>query len=448
VEVAAADPFDPHVAREFSFHLGAPIRVVRAPLAAIERALLELEREPEELAPDSAPSRPQRLTQPFLHGAPQTVRPPATEEAPIPLVRKISAPPPPLDADALEPGPEPEPDPGPVLPLVAERVSEPVPLRNVKTLPPQRNLELPAAPSSAAPADPAPAAPPKGPPRRVMLATPAYGTVAIPLRRPARRQGRADPPLPSIGRAPDRAAADEDSADAPAGEGRRPTLRPPLMAPAAPPDPARAPPYGEPVPPSGPATPPALTMPRTPPDAPPAASPAASAKDPRAASDTDSPPPTQAPDPSAVLARLTKARSRDEVVRLALRGLLFVARRAAIFVVRRDGFQGWACNAVFGDLEAVRALFIPQDLPSVLVTATVTNLYVGPIPTTPAHRGLLQIMGRSSPDVVASAVRVGGRPAMVLLADELADTAQGTRFMEELSRAIGDALERLLAVRG
>jgi hypothetical protein len=189
-------------------------------------------------------------------------------------------------------------------------------------------------------------------------------------------------------------------------------------------------------------------MPATPPDPPPAAAPSlATAPEPLAAPDTDSPPLSQAPDANTVLARLTTARTRDEVVRLALRGLLFVARRAAIFVVRGDGYYGWACNAHFGDLEAVRALSISQELPSVLATATVTNLYIGPIPTTPAHHGLLQIMGRSSADVAASAVRVGGRPAMVLLADELADTAQGTRFMEELSRAVGDALSRLLVVR-
>lgn len=164
--------------------------------------------------------------------------------------------------------------------------------------------------------------------------------------------------------------------------------------------------------------------------------------------DTDSPPPTQVPDAHTVLARIAKARTRDEVVRLALRGLLFIGRRAAIFAVRRDEFHGWACNALFGDLDAMRALSIPSDLPSVLATASVTNLYLGPIPGTPAHQGLLRIMGRSSSDVAASAVRVGGRPAMILLVDELADPAQGTRFMEELSRAIGDALARLLAIRG
>jgi hypothetical protein len=39
VDVAAVDPFDRHVASEFGFHLDAPIRVLRAPLEEVQRAL-------------------------------------------------------------------------------------------------------------------------------------------------------------------------------------------------------------------------------------------------------------------------------------------------------------------------------------------------------------------------------------------------------------------------
>ena len=56
-------------------------------------------------------------------------------------------------------------------------------------------------------------------------------------------------------------------------------------------------------------------------------------------------------------------------------------------------------------------------------------------------------MEESSPDVAVLAVRVAGRPALILLADDLDDTLTGTRFMDELGRAIGDALSRLLASR-
>ena len=145
-----------------------------------------------------------------------------------------------------------------------------------------------------------------------------------------------------------------------------------------------------------------------------------------------------------MLEAIARAKSREELVRLALAGLELVAKRTAVFAVRRDGFQGWACNAAFAEIDAARALLIMQSQPSVLATAAVTGAYVGPIPRTPAHEGLLRLMQRSSAEVVASGVRVGGRAVMVLFADELADPGRAPRFIEELSRAIGEALARLL----
>jgi hypothetical protein len=53
-------------------------------------------------------------------------------------------------------------------------------------------------------------------------------------------------------------------------------------------------------------------------------------------------------------------------------------------------------------------------------------------------------MGHASADVAAVAARVGGRPAMILFADDLRDTLLATRRMEELARAVGEALARLL----
>jgi hypothetical protein len=85
VDVAAADPLDPHIPAEFGFHLGVPIRVLRAPIAAIEEAIRRLELDDQE--PPRGRSR--RVTPPFPHGAPQSsVPPPPTEETPILLVRR------------------------------------------------------------------------------------------------------------------------------------------------------------------------------------------------------------------------------------------------------------------------------------------------------------------------------------------------------------------------
>jgi hypothetical protein len=162
----------------------------------------------------------------------------------------------------------------------------------------------------------------------------------------------------------------------------------------------------------------------------------------------EAPKPVRAPDGSAVLDALRRVSNRDDVVRLALRGLHLIAPRFGVFAVKRDGFHGWACNVELGDQDDFRRVKIPLDQPSILATAAATSLYLGPIPSTPAHAPLLVLMGRASFDVAAIAVRVGGRPALVLFADDLEDTLLGTRFLDELARAIGEALSRLLGTRG
>ena len=71
VEVAAADPLDPHIAAEVAFHLGVPARVLRAPISAIEEAIRRIE-----LEAQAAAGRARRATPPFPHGAPESSNPP------------------------------------------------------------------------------------------------------------------------------------------------------------------------------------------------------------------------------------------------------------------------------------------------------------------------------------------------------------------------------------
>lgn len=453
VDIAAADPLDPHIAIEFGFHLGTSIRVLRAPIAAVEEALRKLE-----LAETELPSTPQALspptTQPFPHGSPQSGAARIVDETPIPLVRKLPSLPPP-DGDALE---------GTLQSASSDENTVPLPLRNAKFVPLTDRAPLTREQGSTTfPSPPPEAMAPQPPPSRggPRSETPPYGSQVIALGRPFRR-----PPQEAVSASP---AAEGDASTV---EKPPRTLRPPLMAPAAPPDPAREPPRAPaprpvtiPLPAAAPETAPSLTPAPTPavmpmpiaapevmpmpiPALPPEVTPTPPAPvAPHRAAPPKAPGalPTQALSLSSLLPLLSEATSRDEVVRLALRGLLLVARRAAVFAVRREGFHGWACNAEFGDLDALRALTIRQEQPSVLATSAVTGLYLGPIPATPAHNGLIQIMKQRSSEVAVSTVRVGGRAAMILLADELRDPVQGTRFIEELSRALGDALTRLLS---
>ena len=149
-----------------------------------------------------------------------------------------------------------------------------------------------------------------------------------------------------------------------------------------------------------------------------------------------------------VLVALREAHTRDEVIDVALQGLAAVARRSAIFAVRKDSFRGWACSPSFGDQAAFREVVIPQDQPSLLADAITQPIYLGPLAPTPAHAPLAAVMGLASDDVAAVAARVSGRPALILFADDLGDTLVATRWMDELARHVGEALARLIGQRG
>ncbi|AUX43257.1 hypothetical protein SOCE26_047010 [Sorangium cellulosum] len=429
VDVAAADPLDRHVADEFSFHLGAPVRIFRAPIAAVEEAIRALDLDERE----QAPSRVRRATPAFPHGAPQsTIPPPPSHELPIPLIRRAAVP------SFDEPIPHEQPPSGPPGRRVAApnghvlladpppSQEEPIlPLRHAKSAPGARGSPASARRPEAdrragagAYARPAAGREPEAEPPAVSFPpppveiSPAFKLLAaiLPQTSPGPESapdsgGRE--PAPStrrLGRLP----LDTVSALARLDAGGAPSSRRPGRLPALPPPPETE------------------------------------------ISDylDDDPPPQPFVDLSDVIDALYLARTRDDVVRLALRGLRLLAVRVAIFAAHRGVFRGFACNAEFGDQEALRKLTLPMDQPSVLATAVATHLYVGPIPGTPTHAPLLDVMVNPSLDVAAVAVQVVGRPAMILVADRIIDTSSGSRRMVELARAVGEAFSRILSSRG
>ena len=87
VDVAAADAFDPHIQSEFSYHLQAPIRVLRARYAAVQLALTALR---------GARSSPPRKDAEAKSRPGVTMPPPVAQEferptgPPLPLVKKTN----------------------------------------------------------------------------------------------------------------------------------------------------------------------------------------------------------------------------------------------------------------------------------------------------------------------------------------------------------------------
>jgi hypothetical protein len=437
VDVAAADPLDAHVAAEFGFHLGAPIRVLRAPIAAVEDAIRRLE-----LGEVDAPthSRTRRMTPPFPHGAPQSTvpPPPQLDAAPIPLLRRA----PPAAGDAVAIGDAPPRSGGTLVPpsgappLASGSLSAPRPM---PVIPPPADYEVPRSAASRRPADEQ--ARDKAA-RASILAAPEAPSVSFPSMPPdggdrhASTHGARTPDTPHEPETTYRIAPRVEHVVSLRDARKRLDAGPPALEDEAP---------------SSLASPASLrttlgwgdrassgrglsrpTMAAVPYPAAPLSSERPAVKR------------VRAPDGAPVLEALGRAASRDDVIRITMRGMRLVARRIAIFVVRRDGFHGWACNVDFGDLETLRAIHVPPDGPSLLATATVTAMYLGPIAPTPAHEGLLRAMERASADVAAIAVRVAGRAVLVLVCDDLEDTMTSTRYLGELARAAGDALTRLL----
>jgi hypothetical protein len=152
-----------------------------------------------------------------------------------------------------------------------------------------------------------------------------------------------------------------------------------------------------------------------------------------------------------VLRALGVAGSRDEVIRQLLRGARLFARRVAVFVARRDGFHGWACNDSFGDAAALRRVVIPHGVPSVLATAVAAGAYRGPLVRSDVRAGIPPAGG----DVLAVPVLVHNRPALVLLAASLGEDGpppgraaaehQVGESLAALAEGAGEALARVIA---
>lgn len=529
VEVAAADPLDPHVAAEVSFHLGVPVRVLRAPMSSIEDAIRRIELEAE-----AAAGRARRATPPFPHGAPDSSNPPPPPpEPPIPLVRKTKDRPPdtlrqykgtarpgeegaedaraPSDADGLSfrpihpqasPVPEVDSAPGTLrgaaaaqvrVPEVGEGTRSPTQVPQDFGAPPVRSVS-----ESTRLRELAQEVPPETPSRTLRESSPRLrDLVEAPheerLRDSSTRlrelgQAALGEPAPTTSFAP----ADAESpvsAMVPPEQVPPPTVEPPAVSfPSLPPpsvldepgllaaeddwSSAVIAPEPTPEPPRAQRKPSRFARPAIDIQIPQPPSerarrrrsiwdvPLTSEGEPEPiADDAELNEPTPEPpaplpirpdllDVGPALEGLRVAGSRDDVVAAALRGLRTVGRRAAVFVVRRDGFHGWACNVELGDLRALRAVSIPHDAPSLFATAVAAGSYFGPVPPNAVHAGLLAALEQPVSDVAAAVVRAGGKPVMVLFADDLVDIKRRVlpRLLE-IANAVGAALSRLLAAR-
>jgi hypothetical protein len=154
-------------------------------------------------------------------------------------------------------------------------------------------------------------------------------------------------------------------------------------------------------------------------------------------------PPLPYPDLGSTLAGIRAGSDRDGVLGLVQLGARSVARRVALFVVRKDGLAGWSCTPEFGEEAALRALKVPLVPPHPLLPLLSGSVYLGPLPELLAAP-LLGVMRTFPQEVAIVALRVADRAAMLLVADELGDTLLATKRLEDLAHAAGEALLRIV----
>jgi Type II secretion system (T2SS), protein E, N-terminal domain len=152
------------------------------------------------------------------------------------------------------------------------------------------------------------------------------------------------------------------------------------------------------------------------------------------------------PDPASTLGKLEGALDRDEVLGLVEKSARAVARRVALLVVRKNVLVGWSCSPEFGSRDALRNVSISTRTPSLLTTVLAGGVYLGPLLGS-VGAALLRVMGNASRDVALVALRVKGKPAVLVVCDELGDTLLATRHLDIMAKVAGDALERVVKAR-
>lgn len=455
IDVVVADTTDPHPGDELAFHLGAPVRLVRSTPAAIDEALRRLRSR--SLPP---PSRPPASQPPQTHREP----PPFPDDERLYDSRpRATGSPGSFKGGTMPPAPPASPFRGGTLPPPAPSLKvgyaphDRLDLMSSEALRPSRLPAserqahvVPTSPSAQGHAPLAPSVADRGGQRRTRD-TPPWGTqvhnatVAHPPSDHPNSGLGSEIPIPltrrtfnAVSGGTQRPPPLVDPSHSGLGEGIpvdpahfrqivevNERMRPPPPRSDRPPPPAlRESPAGSFIP--GPPPMPGGTF----------AAFAPQVSDERARADI-----------GGILAALRAAGSRDEVLELVLTGARIVALRVALFVVKRGGYLGWACTPEFAERAALQSILVPLESASVLDEAVREGLYLGPIRHDDVHASLLHVMRGASRDVAVVPIRVAGKTAVVLVADELGDTMLATRRLEELAHAAGEAFGRIVLMR-
>ncbi len=154
------------------------------------------------------------------------------------------------------------------------------------------------------------------------------------------------------------------------------------------------------------------------------------------------------PEIGAALSAIRGATDRDEVVRIGCEAALGVCRASVLLALRKTVLKGWAGAGAGVTQDAVRNLWIPTNTPSVFRDVVrEREPYRGPSGTSAADGLFRAATGSRGGEMMLHPVVVGGKLVAVLAADDLSFGDRGARRVEELAKAMGEALERVLVQR-
>jgi hypothetical protein len=153
-------------------------------------------------------------------------------------------------------------------------------------------------------------------------------------------------------------------------------------------------------------------------------------------------------DIAPLLDQIRAEKDRDAILELVLAGAHHVARRAVVLGVRRGVLFGWTCSPGLTERAALRRAQWNAE-GSVLASALESDrVRFVRIPPDAVHAPLRSIL-RTHPaaEVALVAIRVDGRPVVVVVADDLVERNVAAQRLEEIARVAGTAIGLALRSR-
>jgi len=164
------------------------------------------------------------------------------------------------------------------------------------------------------------------------------------------------------------------------------------------------------------------------------------------------PPAAAAPAPdstSVIIEKMHEAQDRDTILELLVSGVGAVARSVVVLAIRRDAINGWAGSQDIRDRARLRDLRMPLTTRTALSEGLDhEGIRLVTLPDDDVHAPLAALLGIAPATAVAlGAVRVDGRPAVVVVAAGFGDSVRAMSHMADLTPAAGESLARLLRDR-